>query len=149
MPIKFYKPTSPGRRDMSVSTFEEIVRWQDSGWWPDVGMKFTKLTDNDGKPIYLQEAKVPFGPKWHTKIEPANYQRKMTKRYFLDGMFQGGHEEITLEDSESGLLVKYDFSYEIKSRLGKFFWNKIFKRLHKKNIDRILAALKDHLEKRP
>jgi large subunit ribosomal protein L2 len=26
MPIKVYKPTSPGRRDMSVSTFEEISR---------------------------------------------------------------------------------------------------------------------------
>ena len=26
MPIKVYKPTSPGRRDMSVSTFEEITR---------------------------------------------------------------------------------------------------------------------------
>ena len=25
MPIKFYKPTSPGRRFMSVSTFEEIT----------------------------------------------------------------------------------------------------------------------------
>jgi large subunit ribosomal protein L2 len=28
MPIKVYKPTSPGRRDMSVSTFEEITRTQ-------------------------------------------------------------------------------------------------------------------------
>jgi large subunit ribosomal protein L2 len=28
MPIKVYKPTSPGRRDMSVSTFEEITRAQ-------------------------------------------------------------------------------------------------------------------------
>lgn len=26
MPIKYYKPTSPGRRGMSVSTFEEITR---------------------------------------------------------------------------------------------------------------------------
>ncbi|MFN2217480.1 MAG: 50S ribosomal protein L2, partial [Anaerolineae bacterium] len=26
MPIKVYKPTSPGRRDMSASTFEEITR---------------------------------------------------------------------------------------------------------------------------
>lgn len=26
MPVKNYKPTSPGRRDMSVSTFEEITR---------------------------------------------------------------------------------------------------------------------------
>jgi large subunit ribosomal protein L2 len=26
MPIKVYKPTSPGRRDMSVSTFEEVTR---------------------------------------------------------------------------------------------------------------------------
>ncbi|HID86244.1 MAG TPA: 50S ribosomal protein L2, partial [Anaerolineae bacterium] len=26
MPIKVYKPTSPGRRGMSVSTFEEITR---------------------------------------------------------------------------------------------------------------------------
>ena len=26
MPVKVYKPTSPGRRDMSVSTFEEITR---------------------------------------------------------------------------------------------------------------------------
>jgi large subunit ribosomal protein L2 len=28
MPIKYYKPTSPGRRDMSVSTFEEITSTQ-------------------------------------------------------------------------------------------------------------------------
>jgi large subunit ribosomal protein L2 len=28
MPIKVYKPTSPGRRDMSVSTFEEITHTQ-------------------------------------------------------------------------------------------------------------------------
>ena len=26
MPIKVYKPTSPGRREMSVSTFEETTR---------------------------------------------------------------------------------------------------------------------------
>jgi large subunit ribosomal protein L2 len=26
MPVKVYKPTSPGRRDMSVSTFEEVTR---------------------------------------------------------------------------------------------------------------------------
>jgi len=26
MPVKFYRPTSPGRRDMSVSTFQEITR---------------------------------------------------------------------------------------------------------------------------
>src|SRR5512136_457791 len=26
MPIKYYKPTSPGRRGMSASTFEEITR---------------------------------------------------------------------------------------------------------------------------
>ena len=26
MPIKVFKPTSPGRRQMSVSTFEEITR---------------------------------------------------------------------------------------------------------------------------
>jgi large subunit ribosomal protein L2 len=26
MPIKTYKPTSPGRRGMSVSTFEEITK---------------------------------------------------------------------------------------------------------------------------
>ncbi|MGN6755402.1 MAG: 50S ribosomal protein L2, partial [Thermomicrobiales bacterium] len=26
MPIKKYKPTSPGRRGMSVSTFEEITK---------------------------------------------------------------------------------------------------------------------------
>jgi hypothetical protein len=132
----------------SVSTFEEIVRWQDGGWWPKVPMKFTRLTDNDGKPIYLQEAKVPFGPKWHTKIEPADYQQKTTRRYFLDGIFQGGREEITLEDTESGLLVKYNFYYQIKSRVGKFFWDKVFKRLHKKNIEKILTALKEHLEKR-
>ena len=26
MPIRIYKPTSPGRRSMSVSTFEEITK---------------------------------------------------------------------------------------------------------------------------
>ena len=26
MPVKIYRPTSPGRRDMSVSTFETITR---------------------------------------------------------------------------------------------------------------------------
>ena len=26
MPVKTYKPTSPGRRGMSVSTFEEITK---------------------------------------------------------------------------------------------------------------------------
>ncbi|MCB0133349.1 MAG: 50S ribosomal protein L2, partial [Caldilineaceae bacterium] len=26
MPVKIYRPTSPGRRDMSVSSFEEITR---------------------------------------------------------------------------------------------------------------------------
>src|SRR6266849_1362649 len=28
MPIRRYKPTSPGRRFMSVSTFEEITKWR-------------------------------------------------------------------------------------------------------------------------
>ena len=26
MPVKVYNPTSPGRRDMSVSTFDEVTR---------------------------------------------------------------------------------------------------------------------------
>ena len=133
----------------SALTFEEIIRWQDAGWWPDVPMKFTKLTDNNGKPIYLQEAKVPFGPRWHTKVEPANYQEKKARRYFLDGMFRGGREEISLENAQGSLWVKYSFCYEIKNRTLKFLWNSVFKHLHKKNIDKILQALKEYLEKRP
>ena len=77
------------------SVFNEVVKWQDAQWWPDIAMKFTRIS-NGSKPMYLQEAKVPFGPKWRTRVSLIDRERNYLKRDFIDGIFAGGYEEMFL-----------------------------------------------------
>ncbi|MBN2120609.1 MAG: hypothetical protein JW734_06110 [Candidatus Omnitrophica bacterium] len=127
--------------------FSEVAKWQDSSWWPDIPMKFTRLkSDNKESQIYLQEAKVPLGPKWRTKIGLIDRENLLTRRYFLDGIFQGGFEEVYLENKDSYIEVIYNFYYQINSFLTNFLWVGVFKYLHNRNINRILNSLKKYME---
>ncbi|MFC1514831.1 hypothetical protein ACFL5X_02915 [Candidatus Omnitrophota bacterium] len=126
--------------------FAEIAKWQDASWWPPhVPMKFTRLGGDTH--IYLQEAKVPFGPKWRTRVDSIDSQKKIIRRTFLDGMFKGGSEEVAVRQANSFSELEYNFRYQIKNRLMQLAWDGIFKRMHVKNIDTILLALKEHTEK--
>ncbi|UCC95865.1 MAG: hypothetical protein JSW40_03730 [Candidatus Omnitrophota bacterium] len=129
------------------AVFEELIKWQDAQWWPDIPMKFSRLSEKEAEgALYIQKVAAPFAPRWHTKLSCIDRAKKYIKREFLDGMFRGGYEEIFLEDKSSAIDVVYNFCYSIKNPLKKFLWRSIFKRLHIKNINLILHSLRSYLE---
>ena len=129
--------------------FEEIVSWAESDWWPkDLPMQIKRISGQPGKDaLYLQKAKVVFGPKWRTKEAVVDPERKYVKRVFLDGVFKGGYEEVFI-DFEGGRKVCYNFSCSISNLAFRLAWKLGFRKMHKKNISRILKALKKHIEER-
>jgi hypothetical protein len=129
--------------------FAEMVKWQDADWWPDIPMKFVRLPQKDQEgALYLQRAEVPFGPQWHTRVSCVDRQKWYVRREFMDGMFKGGREELSLRQNNSSLEVAYQFCYQIRSPLQRILWNVLFQHLHRRNINTILHALKAYIEER-
>ena len=136
--------------------FEEIIKWSESEWWPDIPMEFLRLSSPGiDNALYLQKAKIPFGPKWHTRVRCVDRDNKYIRRDFLDGMFKGGYEEIYLENiDKSGACAQgqdvdiiYNFCCHLNNPLSKMLWNIIFKKLHTRNINLILNSLKGYLKR--
>ena len=129
--------------------FEEIVAWAESAWWPQgLPMQIERISGQPGKDaLYLQRAKVIFGPKWRTKEAIVDPGRKYLKKVFLDGVFKGGYEEVFI-DFEGGRKVCYNFSCNISNPVFRLAWNLGLKKMHKKSISRILQALKKYIEER-
>jgi ribosome-associated toxin RatA of RatAB toxin-antitoxin module len=130
------------------AVFDELLKWSEAEWWPHIPMKFIRVSEQVGEnALYLQRAKIPFGPKWHTKVACIDRERKYIKRDFLDGMFKGGYEEVFLREHDNVIDVLYNFCYEVKNPINKILWNSVFRRLHIKNINFILNSLKDYIER--
>lgn len=127
--------------------FDEILKWSESKWWPDIGMKFKRISMEDrDEVVYLQKAAFPLGPKWHTKVVSVDRNNFSIKRSFLDGMFKGGFEQIQLTCLDNKVNLVYDFCYQIHSLINKIAWNAVFIRLHRDNVNKVLSSLKHYVE---
>jgi hypothetical protein len=130
--------------------FKELVKWGESLWWPQGSlMSFKNLTQEikEGT-IYLQKVKLPFGPSWHTRNEVIDDKNFYIKRVFLDGIFSQGYEEIYLKEENNLKKVIYTFSVSPHGVLNKILWRLVFRKLHIKNLKKILNALKIYKEKK-
>jgi hypothetical protein len=129
--------------------FKELVKWGEAVWWPKDSLMNFKNLMREAKEgtIYLQKVKLPFGPSWHTRNEIIDEKNFYIKRVFLDGMFSQGYEEIYLKEENSFKKVIYTFSAYIHGFLNKILWKLIFRKLHIKNLDKILNALKEYKER--
>lgn len=123
----------------------EIIRWGEAQWWPkDSLMRFVR---KDSGPVvkgtrYKQQVLLPFAPSWDAEVE--NLDGKSITRRFLHGMFSGS-ETISLEPRGTELEVRYVMTYKINGLFNKILWPLVFERWHNRNIEAILANLKEYL----
>lgn len=131
------------------SIFKELVVWGQGQWWPrKCLMEFMNLSGRIGEgTVYLQKVKIPFAPRWHTKNEIVDNNKFYIKRVFLDGMFRGFEEVNLYSQDESLCKAEYSFNCNICGFINRVIWNRLFEKLHKKNIDLILASLKRYMER--
>ena len=126
----------------------EIIRWGEALWWPSRSlMRFVRLGENPVRTgtRYRQQVLLPFAPSWDVEVEEIT-QESITRR-FLNGMFRG-KETVSLRPSGAALEISYAMTYEVRGFVNKILWRLIFRRLHDRNIEEILANLKKYLEKR-
>lgn len=130
-----------------ASVRNEILWWGEAAWWPQNSlMHFVRLTE---RPLckgtrYRQEVALPFAPSWEVEID--NLTDTSITRRFLNGMFMG-FETVSLIDRAGNVEVSYRMHYECQGFLNLLLWIFLFKNLHDKNIELILASLKTFLEK--
>ena len=126
----------------------EVILWGEASWWPKNSlMRFVR---KDGKDVqkgtrYRQEVLLPFAPSWD--VEVSALTGESITRLFLNGMFAGS-EVVSLREQGEDIIVFYSMTYEVKGLLNKILWFIVFCRLHDRNIETILANLKEFLEKR-
>lgn len=138
----------------------EIILWGEAHWWPKNSlMRFLRSGSgivSKGTPRknpsgivrgtrYRQEVLLPFAPSWDVEVEKID--DKSIARRFLNGMFDG-RETVSLEFAKDGINVSYVMNYQINGLLNKILWPLVFERLHNRNIEAILASLKNYLEKK-
>jgi len=126
----------------------EIISWGESSWWPKNSlMRFVRqgprLVEKGTR--YRQEVLLPFAPSWDVEVSSVT-DLSITRR-FLNGMFSG-QETVSLKGQDPAVTVFYKMTYEVNGILNKILWVLIFRRLHDRNIEAILASLKSFLEKR-
>ncbi len=126
----------------------EVMQWGEAPWWPPkCSMRFTRKTIGKLALGSEYEQKViPIGPRWHVKVTRLNPDREI-ERTFLNGMFRG-KETVKIEGRYNGTKVSYTMQYEVRGILNKILWVLIFHRLHDKNIEMILDALKNYVMKK-
>lgn len=131
-----------------LSVRSEIIRWGEAPWWPERSlMRFVRTTP---RPVqrgtrYRQEVLLPFAPTWGVEVESIT-DMGITRR-FLNGMFKG-FETVSLKPQRDAVEVNYRMHYEIQGFCNRFLWFLFFRNLHDKNIEDILANLKEFLEKK-
>lgn len=127
--------------------FEQLLVWGESVWWPaKCLMHFENLSGFIGEDtVYRQKVKAPLGPSWRSRNEVVDRKSFYIKRVFSQGMFEG-LEEVRLEPAADGAQAVYSFCIEVKGWLNRFVWQRWGRRSHKKNINRVLVALKQHVE---
>lgn len=125
----------------------EIIRWGEAAWWPkDSLMSFARSLKG---PIelgtrYRQKVLLPFAPCWD--VEVTALSGKGITRKFLNGMFSG-QETVSMKEARDGVEVNYFMHYRVNGALNKALWALLFKKLHDRNIERILINLKKYLER--
>lgn len=125
----------------------ELISWSESSWWPkDILMSIKIVSSKENLVIYRYAVKLPFAPSWQARKSLEDRDKGYLRRDFLDGLFRGGFEEVSLERKEKGFEMIYNFCYEINNFIDKFFWDWGFKYLHKKNIDKVLNSFKNYIE---
>ena len=124
----------------------EVILWGEASWWPQkCSMRFIKTTIG---PLTLgteyEQRVVPRGPRWTVRVTKLIPGREI-ERTFLNGLFRG-KETVKIEGRYNATRVLYDMQYEVNGIFNKVLWPLIFQKLHDKNIELILAALKDYAE---
>ncbi|MFH1771627.1 MAG: hypothetical protein ABH872_02315 [Candidatus Omnitrophota bacterium] len=129
--------------------FNELVFWGESPWWPkSCPMVFKNMgTRIEQGATYLQTVKLPFGPKWHSRIKTIDCSGLHIRRVFLDGIFEGFEEQNVKNIENHVNRVEYTLDCEIKNLFDMILWKLFFRKLHIKNISMVLNALKNHIEK--
>ena len=126
----------------------EIIRWGEAVWWPKNSlMRFEREGAGEVKvgTRYRQKVLMPFAPSWD--VEVTRLADSGITRRFLNGMFTG-EETVALKPSGPGIEVSYRMSYSINGSLNRVLWPLVFRRLHDRSIEEILANLKEFLEKK-
>ena len=129
--------------------FPEIVLWGEAIWWPPKSsMKFTRLTPGAIQvgTKYQQKVLLPLAPKWEAQVTNL-IPGRLIERIFLNGIFRG-KETVIIEERYDGMKVDYLMEYEILGLFNKMMWGMHFQKLHDKNIEMILKALKEHVLKK-
>lgn len=124
--------------------FPQILLWGEAAWWPKKSqMKFIRQTKGEIRigTKYLQQVLLPFAPQWEAEISEIEPNRKVCRR-FLNGIFKG-QEWVELEPTAIGTRVNYVMDYDINGLINRMMWQWLFQRLHDRNIEMILANLKD------
>lgn len=136
---------------VAIDIFKELILWGEALWWPkSCPMKIVNTTKG---PIgvgtcYRYRVDMPFGLNWEGVNRIIDKKNLYLRRDFFKGSLEG-FEEATITPDESGYCeVAYTFAVDVKGKINMFFWKKIGKPLHVKNIDIILHNLKNHIERK-
>ncbi len=127
----------------------EVIRWGEAPWWPkDSLMRFVRKGAKAGEAVregtqYRQEVLLPFAPSWDVEVSSVT-DSSITRR-FLNGMFEG-QETVSVAKKENGTSVVYRMHYAVHGIFNRILWSVVFRRLHDRNIEQILASLKRYLE---
>ncbi len=122
----------------------EVVLWGESTWWPKAcQMKFRRLSTGEIQVGTKFEMRVtaPFTKPWQAEVIRL-IPDVVIERAFLDGMFIG-KEYVLVEPRSNGTRVDYVMEFKLNGFLNQILWPIIFERLHNKNIQMILQALKE------
>jgi len=126
--------------------FPQILLWGESKWWPkNSQMKFIRETPGEIKigTRYLQRVLLPLAPQWEVEVNIIEPGKKVGRK-FLNGIFSGV-EWVELEPVVGLTKVKYIMNFEVNGILNRGLWNLFFRRLHDRNLEVILANLRDFI----
>jgi hypothetical protein len=131
----------------------QVILWGEAPWWPKgSAMKFVRKTEGDLQVGSKLEQRVIlknpilklFAPHWEVEVSRL-MPPKCIERTFLNGPFIG-KEIVEVEERYNGARVNYQMEYQIQKWWDMFLWKMIFEKLHNRNINMILQALKSHVE---
>lgn len=127
----------------------EIILWGEATWWPEkCSMRFIRKTPGAVAvgTRYEQKVMLPLAPRWDAEVTRLVADTEI-ERTFLNGPFEG-FERVTLEPRLNGTRVDYCLHYKIRGKINTVLWAALFVKLHDKNIEMILTALKNYLVKK-
>ena len=123
----------------------EVILWGEAPWWPQkCSMRFIRRSIGKlALGTEYEQRVVPLGPHWNVRVTRIVPDREI-ERSFLNGMFRG-KETVKIEGRYNGTKVNYLMQFEVKGILNKILWVLLFRRLHDRNVEMILVALKNYV----